>query len=113
MSCGVLPVSNTAGASSSAPYRNSTDAPENSDGADRAGEHAGVTDLLQRLAADRREAFVLTQVLGLSYAEADEVAGCPVGTIRSPVRARTWWRRATRVRLPDSGDRWGLCAGRP
>jgi RNA polymerase sigma-70 factor (ECF subfamily) len=41
------------------------------------------------LATDRREAFVLTQLLGLSYAEAAEVLGCPVGTIRSRVaRAR-------------------------
>jgi RNA polymerase sigma-70 factor (ECF subfamily) len=32
---------------------------------------------------------VLTQLLGLSYAEAADVAGCPVGTIRSRVaRAR-------------------------
>ncbi len=32
---------------------------------------------------------MLTQVLGLSYAEAAEVCGCPVGTIRSRVaRAR-------------------------
>jgi RNA polymerase sigma-70 factor (ECF subfamily) len=38
---------------------------------------------------DRRLAFVLTQVLGYSYAEAAVVAGCPVGTIRSRVsRAR-------------------------
>ncbi len=38
---------------------------------------------------DRREAFVLTQVLGLSYAEAAEVCRVPVGTIRSRVsRAR-------------------------
>jgi RNA polymerase sigma-70 factor, ECF subfamily len=59
------------------------------DGADRVGEHAAVGDLLARLAADRREAFVLTQVVGLSYAEAAEVAGVPVGTIRSRVaRAR-------------------------
>ena len=36
-----------------------------------------------------REAFVLTQVLGLSYPEAADVVGCPVGTIRSRVaRAR-------------------------
>ncbi len=41
------------------------------------------------LAADRREAFVLTQVAGLSYAEAAEVCGVPIGTIRSRVsRAR-------------------------
>ena len=46
-------------------------------------------DLLARLDADRREAFVLTQLLGLPYAEAADVAGCPVGTIRSRVaRAR-------------------------
>jgi RNA polymerase sigma-70 factor (ECF subfamily) len=49
--------------------------------------------LLRRLLADlepsRREAFVATQVLGLSYAEAAEVCQCPVGTIRSRVaRAR-------------------------
>jgi len=38
---------------------------------------------------DRRDAFVLTQVLGLDYAAAAEVCGCPVGTIRSRVaRAR-------------------------
>ncbi|PRY51160.1 RNA polymerase sigma-70 factor (ECF subfamily) [Geodermatophilus tzadiensis] len=59
------------------------------DGADRVGEGAAVTDLLARLDPERREAFALTQLLGLSYAEAAEVAGCPVGTIRSRVaRAR-------------------------
>ncbi|MEV6709447.1 sigma-70 family RNA polymerase sigma factor [Micromonospora wenchangensis] len=48
-----------------------------------------LNDLLLALPADRREAFVATQVLGLSYAEAAEVCGCPVGTIRSRVaRAR-------------------------
>jgi len=58
-------------------------------GADGVAESATVTDLLTRLDADRREAFVLTQLLGLSYAEAAEVADCPVGTIRSRVaRAR-------------------------
>lgn len=41
------------------------------------------------LEPDRRAAFVLTQVLGLGYAEAADVCGCPVGTIRSRVaRAR-------------------------
>ncbi|WP_240157324.1 sigma factor-like helix-turn-helix DNA-binding protein [Pseudonocardia broussonetiae] len=45
--------------------------------------------LVDALDADRREAFVLTQLLDLSYAEAAEVCGCPVGTIRSRVaRAR-------------------------
>lgn len=54
-------------------------------GADPVGEGAAVSDLLARMDPDRREAFALTQLLGLSYAEAAEVAGCPVGTIRSRV----------------------------
>jgi RNA polymerase sigma-70 factor (ECF subfamily) len=46
-------------------------------------------DVLGRLDDDQRTAFVLTQVLGCSYAEAAEVCDCPVGTIRSRVaRAR-------------------------
>jgi RNA polymerase sigma-70 factor, ECF subfamily len=46
--------------------------------------------LLQHLDLDRRTAFVLTQLLGLSYSQAAEVCGCPVGTIRSRVApART------------------------
>jgi len=45
--------------------------------------------LLDSIEAGYREAFVLTQVLGLSYPEAADVVGCPVGTIRSRVaRAR-------------------------
>ncbi|MDG4795703.1 sigma-70 family RNA polymerase sigma factor [Micromonospora sp. WMMD1082] len=45
--------------------------------------------LLDGLPAQRREAFVATQVLGLSYEEAARVCDCPVGTIRSRVaRAR-------------------------
>ncbi|WP_285667588.1 sigma-70 family RNA polymerase sigma factor [Actinorhabdospora filicis] len=48
-----------------------------------------VRDLLRRLPDERRAAFVLTQVLGLPYAEAAAVEGVPVGTIRSRVaRAR-------------------------
>lgn len=46
--------------------------------------------LLDALDPERREAFVLTQLVGLSYAEAADVCGCPVGTIRSRVaRARS------------------------
>jgi RNA polymerase sigma-70 factor (ECF subfamily) len=45
--------------------------------------------LLAALEPDRRAAFVVTQVLGLPYAEAAEVLGCPIGTVRSRVaRAR-------------------------
>jgi RNA polymerase sigma-70 factor (ECF subfamily) len=46
-------------------------------------------ELVRSLDADRREAFVLTQSLGLSYADAAEICDCPIGTIRSRVaRAR-------------------------
>jgi RNA polymerase sigma-70 factor (ECF subfamily) len=45
--------------------------------------------LLHRLEDSRRTAFVLTQLLGLSYEEAAAVCECPIGTIRSRVaRAR-------------------------
>nr|WP_208602225.1 sigma-70 family RNA polymerase sigma factor [Micromonospora eburnea] len=55
---------------------------------DPAGQ-LGANDLVRRLPAERRGAFVLTQLLGLSYAEAAAVEGVPVGTIRSRVaRAR-------------------------
>jgi RNA polymerase sigma-70 factor (ECF subfamily) len=59
---------------------------------ERAEDPAGavaVRALVGGLEPDRREAFVLTQLLGLSYAEAADVCSCPVGTIRSRVaRAR-------------------------
>ncbi|MEU8589469.1 sigma-70 family RNA polymerase sigma factor [Streptomyces sp. NPDC048664] len=47
-------------------------------------------DLLDSLPDDRREAFVLTQLFGLPYAEAALVSDCPIGTVRSRVaRARS------------------------
>jgi RNA polymerase sigma-70 factor (ECF subfamily) len=47
-------------------------------------------DVLTGLDPDRREAFLLTQFVGLSYEEAAEVLGCAIGTIRSRVsRARS------------------------
>lgn len=49
-----------------------------------------LAELLTTLPDERREAFVLTQMLGLPYAEAALVSGCPVGTVRSRVaRARS------------------------
>lgn len=59
--------------------------------------------LLDGLEPKRREALIVTQVLGLSYAEAAEVCGCPLGTIRSRV-ARA---RDDLVRAAAQGD----CAG--
>jgi RNA polymerase sigma-70 factor (ECF subfamily) len=53
------------------------------------GPHVELDLLVADLDPERREAFVLTQVLGMSYAEAAQVCGCPLGTIRSRVaRAR-------------------------
>lgn len=55
---------------------------------DPAGEH-GILALLNEVDSERAEAFALTQILQLSYAEAAEIVGVPVGTIRSRVaRAR-------------------------
>jgi RNA polymerase sigma-70 factor (ECF subfamily) len=52
------------------------------------GAHA-VFALVDDLPRDQRLAFVLTQVIGCSYAEAAAACGVPVGTIRSRVaRAR-------------------------
>lgn len=52
-------------------------------------EGVALGELLAFIDASRREAFVLTQLLGLPYAQAAEVIGCPVGTVRSRVaRAR-------------------------
>jgi RNA polymerase sigma-70 factor (ECF subfamily) len=66
-----------------------------------ADHRVAVDDLVQRLDGDQAEAFVLTQELGLSYAEAAEVCDCPVGTIRSRVsRARA--ELASMVRAADA-----------
>jgi RNA polymerase sigma-70 factor, ECF subfamily len=62
-----------------------------------AAEPVVTMDAVQRLDPDRREAFALTQLVGLSYEEAATVVGCPIGTIRSRVaRARGDLRAAIR-----------------
>ena len=65
------------------------------------GDPTGAHDvhaLIGALDNDQRAAFVLTQVVGCSYAEAASICGVPVGTIRSRV-ARA------RERLLDAGAR--------
>ena len=55
---------------------------------DPAGE-VTLQALVAQLDADKRAAFVLTQINGLSYEEAAQACGVPIGTIRSRVaRAR-------------------------
>lgn len=68
---------------------------------DDATADVAMADLVSRLDEDRRAAFVLTQLLGLSYDEAAKVCGCPPGTIRSRV-ARA---RADLVSLIHGSDR--------
>lgn len=62
--------------------------------------------LLAGLSAERREALILTQVLGLGYDEAAEICRCPVGTIRSRV-ARA---RADLIKLSAEDDTQGRAA---
>lgn len=51
--------------------------------------------LVRGLDEQPRAAFVLTQLVGLTYAEAAVVCGCPIGTVRSRVaRARETLRAA-------------------
>ena len=48
-----------------------------------------VASVLQGLSEDRRQAFVLTQILDLPYQDAAEILEVPIGTVRSRVaRAR-------------------------
>jgi len=77
------------------------------DSSPRFEEQVELSHLLQRLSPERRMAFVATQVLGLSYAEAAEVCDCPIGTVRSRVaRARDDLIAAlTESDLPVSGRR--------
>jgi RNA polymerase sigma-70 factor (ECF subfamily) len=66
--------------------------------------------LVEQLPAELRQAFVLTQVLGLSYAETASVTGCPVGTVRSRVfRARArlvaaWTHDSSQQELEEDAD---------
>ncbi|GAA1227486.1 hypothetical protein GCM10009646_14360 [Streptomyces aureus] len=82
--------------SSSRPRLSDTDdwqsAVERTQARDVPGFDDGVAlaQLLDTLPDDRREAFVLTQMVGLPYAEAALVSDCPIGAVRSRVaRART------------------------
>ena len=92
-----------------------------------------VQELLSHLPEDRRTAFVLTQITGLSYEDAAQACGVPVGTIASrvararrdliealglvqapssrpvdakQVRPRLAWGRSIRERLIHGETRW-------
>lgn len=100
-------------------YRNSAARPRTADLADwetaadaaqdattsRFDDYLALRQLLDGLSPERKLAFVATQVLGLSYAEAAEVCDCPIGTVRSRVaRAREDLVIALRDRPHRSGS---------
>ena len=65
---------------------------------------------LQKLAPERREAVLLVGASGFSYEEAAEIAGCPIGTMKSRVaRARADLARMLNgeAELLDVTDRRG------
>lgn len=65
-------------------------------------EFVEVKLLLDGLRDERREALILTQLLGMSYAEAAEVCGVPIGTVRSRVaRAREDLAIATKKNIAN------------
>ena len=69
-------------------------------------------ELLATLDAPRREAFILTQLLGLPYADAASATGCPMGTVRSRVsRARE--HMTALLRAAEDPAAAGRCAPVP
>ncbi len=68
---------------------------------DAAGHH-DLHALVASLTPSRRDAFVLTQVLGCSYEEAAVICDVPVGTIRSRV-ARARSDLVTAIRAAEAG----------
>jgi RNA polymerase sigma-70 factor, ECF subfamily len=79
--------------------------PQVAGSSDPAGQVA-LHGLIEHLDDERRAAFVLTQVLGLSYQEAAAACEVPVGTIRSRVaRAREQLVAAVTEDAPRAHDR--------
>jgi RNA polymerase sigma-70 factor, ECF subfamily len=71
----------------------------------RFDEHYALQGLVDQLDPQRKEAFVLTQIVGLSYTEVAEICHVPVGTIRSRVaRARESLAAAYRLAEHDRCD---------
>lgn len=78
-----------------------------------ASQEVGVSDLVRQLEPERRAAFVLTQMLGLSYDEAAAICGCPAGTIRSRVaRARAELVNLLGLSASSPRDHGGAAPGR-
>lgn len=63
-----------------------------------------VAQLVNQLPENLRQAFTLTQLVGLSYEQAAEVARCKVGTIRSRVFRSREWLVEELTRVEGAGD---------
>ena len=60
---------------------------------------------LGELSEEFRTAIVLTEIEGMSYEDAAEAIGCPIGTVRSRIhRARNELREKLRLLLKDEGE---------
>jgi RNA polymerase sigma-70 factor, ECF subfamily len=66
------------------------------------GDAHSLQELVDELAPDQREAFVLTQVVGCSYAEVAAICRVPIGTVRSRV-ARARERLVERITEAETG----------
>ena len=65
-------------------------------------EQEMVRRALGELSDEFRQAIVLTEIEGLSYEDAAEAVGCPIGTIRSRIhRARNELREKLRILLRE------------
>ena len=68
--------------------------------------YADLMRAMQQLGVEARDALLLVVVEGLSYQEAAEIAGCPVGTMKSRVnRARERLSELVEVDLPKAAAR--------
>lgn len=74
--------------------------PRDGAGSEGDGVPIELREAIGDLSPERREAFVLTQVLGLSYAETAEIMGCSIGTVRSRI-ARARIRLVEQLRLAE------------
>lgn len=63
------------------------------DAAERGDVRAAIQASINRLPPEYRSAVVLVDIQGLGYAEAAEVIGCPIGTVKSRLARARWLLR--------------------
>jgi|SRR5690606_23743014 RNA polymerase sigma-70 factor (ECF subfamily) len=69
-------------------------------------QYGEMLDALEELTPEARDALLMVVAAGLSYEEAAEIAGCPIGTLKSRVnRAREHLAELVDVDLPKARRR--------